>query len=167
MIINLNELKKLLDSDEKLEDYTISINKKEAPTIHISSEPLVIYTDGAYKPSTDQGGWAMITNTGYINWYGEKHTTNNRMEIKGVLEALKYLHSLGKTTASIYSDSQYVIGTITKAWKRNKNIDLWDEFDKLSKGLNISYFWVKGHADNKYNNMADEYAVKGSELLII
>ena len=130
-----------------------------------------IYTDGAYSSSRNQGGWAFVVVQNneviYKEYDGLINTTNNRMEIKGVLEALKYLHSLGKTTASIYSDSQYVIGTITKAWKRNKNIDLWDEFDKLSKGLNISYFWVKGHADNKYNNMADEYAVKGSELLII
>jgi ribonuclease HI len=126
-----------------------------------------IYTDGAYKPTTDQGGWAIVTDTGYIDWNGVKNTTNNRMELQAVIEALNYIISNNIKDAIIHSDSQYVICTITKGWKRKKNIDLWDLFDNLlSKIDSVDFCWVKGHSIDKLNNKADEFAVKGSELFI-
>jgi ribonuclease HI len=127
-----------------------------------------IYTDGAYKPTTDQGGWAFVTDDGFTDWNGVKNTTNNRMEIQGVLEAMKYIIKNNIKDAEIYSDSQYVICTITKGWKKKMNTDLWEEFEKLISQIDsISFMWVKGHSVDKLNNKADELAVKGSELYLV
>ncbi len=130
---------------------------------------LIIYTDGAYKPSTDQGGWAFVAieNDKVIksDYNSEKNTTNNRMEIMGVLKAIEYFNGQSRCkTCTIYTDSQYVWGTIVKNWKRNKNHDLWEKIDKIISPK-VEVKWVKGHDNNPYNNMADKLAVKGSELL--
>ena len=128
--------------------------------------PLKIYVDGAYKPSTDQGGWYIVTDDGFEKWNGVKKTTNSRMEIRAVIEALIYLHEKDIREAEIYSDSQYVINTITKNWNKKKNLDLWKIFDSLNNINGVKYFWIKGHSDSELNNRADELAVKGSKLFI-
>lgn len=128
--------------------------------------PLKIYVDGAYKPSTDQGGWSIVTDDGFEKWNGVKKTTNSRMEIRAVIEALIYLHEKDIREAEIYSDSQYVINTITKNWNKKKNLDLWKIFDSLNNINGVKYFWIKGHSDSELNNRADELAVKGSKLFI-
>ena len=132
---------------------------------------LEIFTDGAYSPLRDQGGIGIVfTKNGekiyeYSKMY--KSTTNNRCELLAVIKSLASIsRSLDKVI--IYSDSQYVIGTITKNWKRNKNKDLWETFDKYYKTSqkycsNISFEWVKGHKDNKWNNLADKLAVEASQ----
>jgi len=125
-----------------------------------------IWTDGAYKPTTDQGGWAFICENGYRDFNGVKNTTNNRMEMTAVIEALKYFNSLKLESGTIYSDSQYVINTLNKGWKRSKNLDLWKALDEQNKG-NIAFVWVKGHDDNEMNNKVDKLAVLGSELFLI
>ena len=125
-----------------------------------------IWTDGAYKSTTDQGGWAYVIDDMTYDFNGVKNTTNNRMELTAVIEAIKYFHKNKFKKCTIYSDSQYVINTINRGWKRNKNQDLWKIFDELNIG-NIAYVWVKGHDNDLMNNKADELAVRGSELLII
>lgn len=131
-----------------------------------------IYCDGAYSPMREQGGIGLVYLKddeligGYSKMY--KNTTNNRMELQCIITALR---SFDKPVDSItiVSDSQYVIGTITKNWKRNKNQDLWRAFDEEESRVlesickEIKYEWVKGHAENKYNKMADELAVKASQ----
>ena len=133
----------------------------------------IIYTDGAYSFMRNQGGVGLvfIKNGEKIGTYSKnyKNTTNNRMELLAVIIALNCIKNpINKLT--IISDSQYVIGTITKGWKRGKNQDLWDKFDKISnKALTlcneIDYKWVHGHESDEFNNLADELAVKASKLL--
>lgn len=132
-----------------------------------------IYTDGACHGSTKIGGIGVVfvKNNKIIYKFNKQFTdtTNNRMEILAIIYAL---HAISKPIdiINIYSDSQYVIGCITKNWTRKKNTDLWQLFDKVyskAKTLcsNIQFNWVKGHDINKLNNMADELAVEASNFI--
>jgi ribonuclease HI len=128
---------------------------------------LIIYTDGACKGNPGIGGW------GAILMYGDKvkeiygyapETTNNRMELSAVIEALKVIKRSCPIT--IFTDSQYVKrgitewidGWIKKNWKNVKNVDLWQELYPLSKQYDIDWQWVRGHNGDKYNERADELA---------
>lgn len=128
---------------------------------------LIIYTDGACKGNPGIGGW------GAILMYGDKvkeiygyapETTNNRMELSAVIEALKVIKR--NCPITIFTDSQYVKrgitewidGWIKKNWKNVKNVDLWQELYPLSKQYNIDWQWVRGHNGDKYNERADELA---------
>lgn len=120
---------------------------------------VTIYTDGACSGNPGPGGWAAILTDGTREKHiagGEENTTNNRMEllaaIKG-LEALRY-----PCEVDLYSDSQYLVSTMTKGWKRNKNVDLWAMLDYYVSIHSINFIWVKGHASNEYNNKCDQMA---------
>lgn len=134
----------------------------------------LIYCDGAYSPMRDQGGVGIVfvKDGKKIGQYSRmyKETTNNRMELQAIITTLcSFKNRVDSIT--IYSDSQYVIGTITKGWKRNKNEDLWEKFDLIQDYViknicsNIKYEWVKGHAENEFNNLADELANNASKLI--
>ena len=130
-----------------------------------------IYTDGACSGNPGRGGWAAIILDGekIEKISGSKdNTTNNRMELTAVISALKYVKD---KNLEIYTDSKYTKDGIEKwisNWKINgwktankqdvKNKDLWNELDKLNSEKNVQWNWVKGHANNQYNNMADELA---------
>ena len=120
-----------------------------------------IYTDGSC--SRRQGGWSAIitiSDSEEVSLFGSvEDTTNNRMELMGVIKALQYLEERGLIEdVEIVSDSQYVIGCAT-GWKRNANNDLWDIYDKTAaKQKSISFEWVKGHAGHEYNERADKLA---------
>lgn len=128
-----------------------------------------VYTDGAYSSSRDQGGWSYVVL--YKNhlikkeFGGIKATTNNRMEILAVLNAVELFKNTTHSV-NIYTDSMYVVGSLTLNWKRNANLDLWEKFNSydLSK---FNFLHVKGHNDNKYNEMCDDLAVLGSHLKIL
>ena len=127
---------------------------------------LKIYCDGACSGNPGPGGWAFVIPDLKIEESGfQSETTNNRMEITAVVEALKYLHTnynyLINNDIEIITDSQYVINTMTKNWKKNKNSDLWSSLDFYLWYFigNIKWTWVKGHASNEYNNRCDELAV--------
>ncbi len=129
-----------------------------------------VYTDGAYSSSRNQGGWAFVvlndgvkSNQGYG---GVFNTTNNRMEIQSALEALKYLRENCIFEATLFSDSMYLIGTMTLNWKKKKNIDLWIEMDNIITGMSITWKHVKGHEGDKYNEHCDMLAVHGSNLIL-
>ena len=129
-----------------------------------------IYTDGAYSSSRNQGGWSFVVvkdgvkvSSGYNTMF---NTTNNRMEIQGAIEAIKHMKDQHIADFTIYSDSMYLIGTMTLNWKRKKNLDLWVIMDELITGMNITWLHVKGHEGNKYNEMCDTLAVHGSNLKI-
>lgn len=135
-----------------------------------------IYTDGAYSSSRNTGGYsAIIVHEGNVVkklYQGYKNTTNNRMELLGVLAALKYFDT--PETLEIYSDSQYVVNSINQKWLfkwieeqdlTKKNLDLWFEIADLLKFHNVVMHWVKGHADDYYNNLADIYAVHAGQCL--
>ena len=129
----------------------------------------VIYTDGAYSSSRNQGGWAFVVVQNneviYKEYDGLINTTNNRMEIMGMLKALKWINKNSiPLPIKIYTDSMYVIGTLTLNWKMKKNIDLWKILIPLVN-KDIEYLHVKGHDGNKFNEECDKWAVFGSNLL--
>lgn len=119
-----------------------------------------LYTDGACSGNPGPGGWAaIIINGDYIHKISgsDKSTTNNRMEIIAVIEGLKMVSEDSKV--EVITDSAYVVNTMTKGWKRNKNQDLWNELDTLISKRDVKFTWVKGHASNQYNNECDKMAV--------
>lgn len=135
---------------------------------------LQIYTDGAYKSSVDQGGIGIvwIKDDKVFKKYskGFKHTTNNKMELIAMLCAFKSIKTSMEEVEFI-SDSQYVLGCLTKGWKKKKNIELWNILDKEYERVkslvkNIKFTHVRGHQDCFGNNLADELASNASlELL--
>ena len=128
-----------------------------------------IYTDGACSINPGMGGWGAII----IFESGEQkeisgselETTNNRMEITAVIKSLELEELKNDDKVKIYSDSTYVINTITKNWKRNANNDLWDQLDKLLEKRVVEWEWVKGHSGNKFNEIADNLAVSAINKL--
>ncbi|MBI2634042.1 ribonuclease HI [Candidatus Peregrinibacteria bacterium] len=127
-----------------------------------------IYTDGSCIGNPGPGGWAaMILIGGKDDKISgnEKHTTNNRMEMMAIIKALEYLHKnidrkfLSNTKIILYSDSNLLIQSINKNWKRKANTDLWAQLEKLRGWLNIEWKWVKAHHTNKYNNIVDKLAL--------
>lgn len=150
--------------------------KLSIPTAEITNkDSICIYTDGAFRPSVNRGGWAYVVvkdnDILYSDYNGAKVDSNNKMELFAVLKAMIYIIK-NKISATIYTDSQYVWGCATQGWKRKCNTALWDKFDtyiNLLKQHDLKYSiqWVKGHADNKFNNEADKLAVKGSNLVLL
>jgi len=139
---------------------------------------LAIYTDGAYSPVRDKGGIGVVfVKDGELYYQYKKsftNTTNNKCEIMAVVYALKAI-STSIDSCTIYTDSQYVFGCATLGWKRKKNPEYWELFDKmLAKAQghcpNITFKWVKGHSsgsdfDSRMNNLADKLAVEASQEL--
>ena len=137
-----------------------------------SNNIINIYTDGACSGNPGPGGWgAYIDNAGVVTELSgrEEDTTNNRMELKAVIEALNSFTS--KTNLNLYTDSKYVMDGSSKwieNWKKNgwktaqkkavKNQDLWIELDKLLHFHKIHWVWVKGHDGNLGNERADYLA---------
>ena len=133
-----------------------------------------LYTDGACSGKPGPGGWGAIliyTGTEKELSGGEAATTNNRMELTAVIRGLSALKE--SCIVELYSDSKYVIDGLSKGWaagwqkngwkKADKkpalNPDLWEELLNLTEKHQMHYHWVKGHAENPYNNRCDELAV--------
>ncbi len=138
----------------------------------------IAYCDGSFQASINAGGWAsVILKDGVIIkklYKGYIGTTNNRMEIMGVLETLRYFKTPIKI--KIYSDSQYVVNSITKGYVRKwledkdfskKNLDLWFELLDWLDFHDVTFEWVKGHNDNEMNELADKLAVHAAQCLNI
>ena len=135
---------------------------------------VTIYTDGACSGNPGKGGWGAILIYAKEKKYmsGSKQlTTNNQMELIATIEALKAI--LKPSNIALYTDSQYVKNGITSwifNWKKNgwktankkpvANKDLWIELEKYVDFHSVNWFWVKGHSGDKYNEIADELAVK-------
>lgn len=125
----------------------------------------VIYTDGSCIPNPGPGGYGFVvlpTKEDPVEWHvsgGVNNiTTNNRMELTAVIEALNFCHD--KKNIVIYSDSMYVIKCAKGEWKRKKNVDLWNKYTIVSKDKNIKWVWVKGHSNDHYNEIVDALAKK-------
>ena len=120
-----------------------------------------IYTDGSALGNPGPGGWAAIVMDGAATTHhsgGESRTTNNRMEITA---AIKGLESVPEgESVRIHSDSQYVVNTMTRNWKRRANTDLWAMLDAEVARHDVEWRWVRGHAGNPYNEQADRLAVE-------
>lgn len=122
-----------------------------------------IYTDGAYAPSRDKGGLAIVVlkDDEFYESYseGHEHTTNNRMELLAAILALEKYGNLDEI--ELNSDSLYVVKHMDgSGWKRNNNHDLWERMDKAVENKQIIWKWVKGHDHNEYNEMCDKLAVE-------
>ena len=132
-----------------------------------------IYTDGACSGNPGPGGWAAVLMYGDKKKEisgGESQTTNQRMEMKAAVEALKALKY--SCEVSLYSDSAYLVNAFNQGWldrwQRNgwktsqkkpvENKDLWEELLKLTEKHRVKFVKVKGHSDNQYNNRCDELA---------
>ena len=135
---------------------------------------VTIYTDGACSGNPGPGGWGAILSYNGVEKElsgGEKQTTNNRMELTGVISALQALKE--PCIVELYSDSKYVIDALSKGWakawrskgwvKSDKkpalNSDLWKTLLELTEKHELHYHWVKGHAENVHNNRCDALAV--------
>ena len=145
----------------------------------MNKETVLIFTDGACKGNPGPGGWGAILRLGSQEkelWGGARETTNNRMELTAVIQALAALKR--PVIGQVYSDSQYVLKGIREwihGWKRNgwrtsdkkpvKNVDLWQELDRLVAPHQLEWHWVKGHAGHPENERADALANRGIEEL--
>lgn len=139
---------------------------------------VTIYTDGACSGNPGPGGWGAILIYGSHKRElsgGEADTTNNRMELTAVIQALSLLKE--PCIVELWSDSKYVIDGLEKGWARGwqkrgwiksdkkpaLNPDLWGRLLELESLHTLRYHWVKGHAENEYNNRCDELAVAESQ----
>ncbi|MEF2553109.1 ribonuclease HI [Aurantimonas sp. A2-1-M11] len=136
-----------------------------------------IHTDGACSGNPGPGGWgAILRSNGNEKELkgGEAHTTNNRMELLAVIQALTALKR--PCAVDIYSDSQYMRDGITKwihGWKRNgwktadrkpvKNAELWQQLEEEKARHDVTFHWVRGHAGDEMNERADQLARDGME----
>ena len=146
-----------------------------------AEKQLVIYTDGAARGNPGPGGYGAILMWGDVRKElaaGYRLTTNNRMELMAVIAALKVIKKPNQCI-TIYTDSQYVLNSVEKKWLDGwirtdfkggkKNKDLWMEYYHLAKNHTVKFVWVKGHAENIYNNRCDELATTaadGNDLLV-
>lgn len=131
-----------------------------------NGEVSIIYTDGScLKNPGGPGGWCCCLIDGEELWIlsgGEVSSTNNRMELTAVNEALA---SCPRGECIIYTDSNLTINCAKGLWKRKSNLDLWDIFDNCSKNIIIQWEWVKGHGNNEFNNLVDELARKEAKMI--
>jgi ribonuclease HI len=141
------------------------------------NETVDIFTDGACSGNPGPGGWGAIlrcNGTEKELWGGEAGTTNNRMEMMAVIEALRSLKR--PVAARVHTDSQYVQKGMTEwlsGWKRRgwktagkepvKNEDLWRQLDQLAGTHRVEWIWVRGHAGHPENERADALARRGVE----
>ncbi len=135
-----------------------------------------IYTDGAARGNPGPGGYGVV-----MEWVGKpykiefskgfKHTTNNRMELLGVIDALKKLKNPG-TQVLVFTDSKYVVDSVKKAWvfgwekkgfKDRKNADLWKDFLIEYRKHNVDFKWIRGHNNHIQNERCDVLAVDASK----
>jgi ribonuclease HI len=139
------------------------------------SDTVVVYTDGACKGNPGPGGWGALLRWGDHQkemFGGEARTTNNRMELTAVIEALSALKQ--RCRVAVYTDSEYVKNGITSwihNWKQRgwrtadkkpvKNVELWQRLDELATAHDVRWHWVRGHNGDPGNERADELANKG------
>ena len=118
-----------------------------------------IYTDGSCIVNPGPGGWAAIVFDGESKRVlsgGDQKTTNNRMEILAVVKGLQTVPEASEVT--VHSDSQYVINTMTRNWKRNANQDLWEQLDAEVNKRAVKWQWVRGHSGHPLNEEVDKLA---------
>lgn len=143
-------------------------------------DEVIIYTDGACSGNPGKGGWGAILMYGDIKKEisgAEEETTNNKMELKAPIEALKLLKR--PCNVKVYSDSAYLVNAFLQGWIYNwnkngwktadkkdvKNKELWEKIYEFTKIHKIEWIKVKGHSDNVFNNRCDEMAVDAIKKL--
>ena len=145
------------------------------------SQDVIMYTDGSSRGNPGPGGYGVVLMSGQLRKelsQGYRRTTNNRMELMGVIAGLSAMKKKG-LNITVYTDSQYIVKAIKEGWlnkwmatnfaKGKKNKDLWVKFYDLYRQHHVKFVWVKGHADNAFNNRCDllaTTAADGKDLLI-
>lgn len=150
------------------------------PVPEIEKGQIAAYSDGACRGNPGPGAWAFVIQTDdgallHEDFATELLTTNNRMELKGVIMGLQFLLEKGYQARQIvyFTDSRYVVDGITKwiagwkarGWKKAdkktpENLELWQRLDELNGQLRVKYVWVKGHAGHEQNEYCDRLANK-------
>ncbi len=143
---------------------------------------VVFYTDGSCLKNPGKGGYAgliMLESSWHIVSGSYEHTTNNCMELMSVIETLRYFRTLGFNSMiaiDIYTDSTYVMqGAMQwiKKWKLNNwktsdkkdvaNKEIWLQLDELQNQHNVTFYWVKGHSEDRHNDLVDRTARQAAE----
>jgi len=134
---------------------------------------ITIYTDGAASGNPGPGGYGVVLIYGRHRLEkseGFRLTTNNRMELLAVITGLESLKITGSRVV-IYTDSKYVADAVDKGWvfqweskafKKKKNSDLWKRFLKIYRKHKVRFVWIKGHGNNRENELCDHMAVEAS-----
>ena len=128
--------------------------------------PIYLYTDGASSGNPGPGGWGVVLRCGDARKElsgGFACTTNNRMELLAVIRGLEAIRWEG-AEVQVFSDSTYVVNTVTQGWKRKKNHDLWAQFDALAARFQLHFHWIRGHAGHPENERCDRLAVAAYSL---
>ena len=167
--INTKKYEEDLESVQK----HLTIKEDESEKINVSGKKVILYTDGACSGNPGMGGYCAILKCGEhekIISGGDRETTNNRMELLGVIKGLEAL--IEPCDVDVYSDSAYVVNAFLEDWltswvmnnwktKGNKevaNVELWQRLLELTKIHDVTWHKVKGHSDNELNNRCDEIA---------
>lgn len=156
---------------------TVNIKKEERMQNRTTSgekQIKKIYTDGACSGNPGPGGYAyVIKRDGQILFRssnGYRKTTNNRMELLAVIKALSH-KDVRPTRYEVYTDSQYIVNSVNKGWLQNwaregfvkpANKDLWKELHRILQTKEVTFNWIKGHAENPDNDWCDKEAVRAS-----
>ena len=140
----------------------------------MGKDAIIVYTDGAAFGNPGPGGWAAVMRYGkHRKTFSKGYflTTNNRMELRAVVEALKKIKQSGYDVV-VYSDSKYIVNAVNEGWlfnwekkgfKNRKNPDLWREFLKQYRQHQVTFRWVKGHKGIADNELCDQMAKKAAE----
>lgn len=139
------------------------------------TEPILLYTDGSSRGNPGPGGYGVVLKYGSYRKelsQGFRLTTNNRMELLGVIEGLKAIKKR-EIPVKIYSDSSYVVNAVNNGWlkswvskdlSKKKNSDLWGLFLNVSQTFSsLEFIWIKGHAGHLENERCDRLAVEASQ----
>lgn len=139
------------------------------------TEPILLYTDGSSRGNPGPGGYGVVLKYGSYRKelsQGFRLTTNNRMELLGVIEGLKAIKKR-EIPVKIYSDSSYVVNAVNNGWLKSwvskdlsqkKNSDLWGLFLNVSQTFSsLEFIWIKGHAGHPENERCDRLAVEASQ----
>ena len=139
------------------------------------TEPILLYTDGSSRGNPGPGGYGVVLKYGSYRKelsQGFRLTTNNRMELLGVIEGLKAIKKR-EIPVKIYSDSSYVVNAVNNGWlkswvskdlSKKKNSDLWGLFLNVSQTFSsLEFIWIKGHAGQPENEKCDRLAVEASQ----
>ena len=135
-----------------------------------------IFTDGSSRGNPGPGGYGIVMeqkDTGYFKEFSEgfRMTTNNRMELLAVIEALNKIKTKNADVV-VYTDSKYVSDSVEKKWvfnwqknkfKKIKNVDLWTKFLRIYPKHSIKFIWIKGHNNHPQNERCDSLAVEASK----
>jgi ribonuclease HI len=130
-----------------------------------TSREYLVYADGSCIGNPGPGGWGVVVRNpdGVVTELNghEDSTTNNRMELTGAIEGLRATEPGAHVV--LRSDSKYVVDSMTRHYKRNKNHDLWELLDAETAARRVRFEWVRGHSVDPINNRADELALMGAD----